>query len=955
MKHFTYSLVLMALYFCLEPYPFSFTHSLFAEIQPSPFGNQNNPSQFNNSEEEDMGNPYGFPFDLGSQGQQDERANDFTPPPGQRFAPPTQTNPPNRAFPSGRGQAQNSFNHPTGPFQKGNQNRSNPPSNHLHPNTHASSENHAVPTPSNMPSGPSSPLNWAKTGEPKLLGSPNQELKQSDSESLTDYLELDPSVRGLEVKNFDLPDRDIRDVVLLISKWTGKNFILDSKISGKITILGPSQVTLQEAYEAFLSALDANELTTVQSGKFIRIIKSSEVRHSAVKTYVGDYSPSTDQYITRIFQLKYINAEEVNREFRDMTSRNGKLFAYEPTNSIIITDRATNINRIQEILNALDVKSFEASLHVLPIKHSSAKVIAEMLTEIYREGSPSTSHYGNTSQSVLTRVRGGGIISKVMPDENTNSLIIMANTSGFESIERLVAKLDTKNTENGNIHVYYCKYAKADDLATTLAAMAQGTATSGKSSASKRPTSSSSSNNSSNSPFGNSSSNSSSSSSSPFGSNSSASNPVTAVLGPNVKVTSDGPTNSLVITANSSDYQTLLKVIYRLDIPRIQVFVESAIMELSTDILNQVSSTVASGSQSHLFNGGFVGDSTSLYNFLSLQNGIPEGATIPFFAGQQSSSTLYNQTSGTTPGYPLPTINVAQFMGIITLLTSTANASVLSTPQIIALDNEQAEFKVQNNIPVLSSFTAFPMNGTSTGIGGSFPTGSVQPLKVGIDIKLTPHVNAASKTVRLDIEEDVSSVIPSANVPKALQATQMATINRTTNTSIIAHDEDYILMSGLMTDNIIETVKKIPFLGDLPLIGWLFKSRTSGKKKSNLVILLHPQILDKARTIQHVKDALVSRDKFVNQDFQQEDPDKEVIKGIKSDLKEQRNRKDNELPAIDYYHEEEKLNHEKTKTSKRKTDSVEDESNNRSIEQNNEGESARNESSTVEEEGQTAD
>ena len=164
------------------------------------------------------------------------------------------------------------------------------------------------------------------------------------------------------MKNFDLPDKEIKDVVTLISKWTGKNFILDSKVRGKITIIGPSQVTLQEAYQAFLSALDANGLTTVQAGKFIRIIESAEARRSPVKTYAGDYAPKDDQFITRIFQLKYINSDEVQREFRDLTTRQGKLFAYEPTNSIIITDTGSNIQRIKEILQTLDVKGFETKL-----------------------------------------------------------------------------------------------------------------------------------------------------------------------------------------------------------------------------------------------------------------------------------------------------------------------------------------------------------------------------------------------------------------------------------------------------------------------------------------------------------------------------------------------------------------------------------------------------------------
>ena len=301
---------------------------------------------------------------------------------------------------------------------------------------------------------------------------------------------------------------------------------------------------MQEAYQAFLSALDANGLTTVQAGKFIRIIESAEARRSPVKTYAGDYAPKDDQFITRIFQLKYINSDEVQREFRDLTTRQGKLFAYEPTNSIIITDTGSNIQRIKEILETLDVKSFETTLHVLRIRNGSAKTISDMLGEIY--GSKSAGGASNQprtfQRSALERTRGGGIISKIIPDEATNSLVVLANQAGFDTLKKLVEKLDVRVTDTGRIHVYYCEYAKAEDLAATLASLAQG----GKGTA-KKPGSTSSSS----SPFSPSTPTTPNSpaSSSPAGST----GPVTAELEGGARITSDAPTNSLVIIANSAN------------------------------------------------------------------------------------------------------------------------------------------------------------------------------------------------------------------------------------------------------------------------------------------------------------------------------------------------------------------------------------------------------------------
>lgn len=631
---------------------------------------------------------------------------------------------------------------------------------------------------------------------------------------LADYLELDNSVKSLEVKNFDLPDKDIKDVVTLISKWTGKNFILDNKVRGKITIMGPSQVTLQEAYQAFLSALEANGLTTVQSGKFIRVIESAEARRAPVETYAGDFAPNTDQFITRIFQLKYINADEVQREFRDLTTRQGKLFAYEPTNSIIITDTGSNIRRIEDILRTLDVKSFETTLHVLKIRHTSAKVISEMLGEIYGESKGSASGPRNFRRSALERTRGGGQISKIIPDEATNSLVVLANKAGFFQLMQLVAKLDVKVTDTGRIHVYYCEYAKAEDLAATLASLAGGgSGGTGKSgSRSTRVTTPTT-------PGG------------AAGNTAPASSgPVTAELEGGVKITSDASTNSLVITANASDYQTLKRVIRKLDIPRLQVFVETAILEVSLGDQTKVGVNSIIGVPNQGFGGGFVGDKDTVTSILT-KTGIPDGATLPILAGPAFGASITG-----TGGTSVP-ITVTSFMGFLNLITKTSNTSVLSTPQIVALDNEKAEFKVLDETPVQTSL----VSGTTTSPGTA--TGTIERLKTGIEIKLTPHVNAASRTIRLEIEQKVDNVKANAEVPQALQQVQRATTSRMTNTSVVVKDRDFIMLGGLMSDKVDESVSKMPLLGDIPVLGWLFKSRTVTVAKTNLIILLHPRII----------------------------------------------------------------------------------------------------------------
>lgn len=706
---------------------------------------------------------------------------------------------------------------------------------------------------------------------------PTKDPGAAPAPKLADYLELDSTVKGLQVKNFDLNDQDIRDVVKLISKWTGKNFILDQKVRGKITILGPSQVTLQEAYQAFLSALAANGLTTVQSGKFIRIIESAEARRAPVKTYIGDYAPKDDAFITRIFQLQYINADEVQREFRDMTTRQGKLFAYEPTNSIIITDTGSNIQRIKEILDALDIPTFETTLHVMAIKNSNAKAIATLLDEIYGDkgGAGGRSSSQRFRRSALERTRGGGIISKIVPDEQTNSLVVLANDLGYKQLRQLVAKLDVKGTDTGKIQVYYCEYAKAEDLAATLSALSGGGG-GAPSTSSRRSRSSSSSTSTPGTPPGG-------TSPSPSSGGGGRSGPVSAELDGGIRITSDASTNALVVTANAADFQTLKRVIKKLDIPRLQVFVETAILELNLDDTTNVGINAAVGAPGRPVAGGYIGDASSLTTILS-KTGLPEGATIPIFAGPKFTNSL-TVGSGTTS--TTATVESNAFMGLINLLTSTTQGSILSTPQIIALDNEESIFKVQDQIPVQSTFTT-TAGTTATGLTAG--VGNIDYLKTGIEIKLTPHINAASGSIRLDIEQTVDSLRPSSDVPQGLANVQRAKTSRVTNTSVVVRDQDFIMLGGLMSDRVDETSKKVPLLGDVPVLGWLFKSKNFKKVKTNLVILLRPKIigttLDSANLVQ---DKLERRDQFIDENVSG-DAHENAVDEITREVDQQRER-----------------------------------------------------------------
>ena len=339
-----------------------------------------------------------------------------------------------------------------------------------------------------------------------------------------------------------------------------------------------------------------------------------------------------------------------------------------------------------------------------------------------------------------------------------------------------------------------------------------------------------------------------------------------------------------MVTANSGDYHTLKRVIKKLDIPRLQVFIETAILEVSLDKSDTVGSNLALSANGRLFAGGFIGDGNALQKVI--QNALPgPGLTLPFVLGQGFQNPL--NLGGTTQQY----IQSFPFMGMVNMITTRANTSVLSTPQIIALDNEKAEFKVQDETPVQTSFVA-SVSGASSGAIGQAGQGTIENKKTGIDINVTPHINAASKSIRLEIEQKVDSIRNAAGaVPTALQNVQIATTSRVTNTSVVVKDQDYIMLGGLMSERVDESVKKVPLLGDIPIIGWLFKAKTHTNTKSNLVVLLHPRIIatssDSARV---VEEGFGKHDTFIEENFSGEDPHTKRVDALKDKIEAQKAR-----------------------------------------------------------------
>ena len=671
-------------------------------------------------------------------------------------------------------------------------------------------------------------------------------LQAQEKGRITDsILTLPEAIKNNYVESFDYPDTSIEDLVHVISKMTGKNFILDPKVRGKISIIGPTRVTVQDAYFAFLTALEMNNLTIVPVGKYLKIVTSRNAIKSPIPVYSGNYSPSTSNYITRLYPLKFINAETVRREFASLVTPAGKMIAYDPTNTLIITDTGANIQRIIKILELLDITGFEERMEVIHIEFASANEIASLIDSILESGVRDTrtsARRGRGRQAAVTakKTTGGGVISKIIADDRTNSLIVLANDKGLLEIKKLIAKLDTGEpaAQSGNIHVYYCQYANAEELSTTLSSLISGararpqrarTAVRGRQRQQQR-----------------------------------AAAVQQATFAGDIKITADKPTNSLVITASREDYENLKKVLAQLDIPRNQVFVEAVFLEIEVGkgIVWDFSTNYSQDEIPRVT--GFVTDPGGIGSFLS---GDPAtaitgltGFVLGFTAGKKVDLTVGGKT-----------VTVGSLQALLKFIESFDHANVLSRPTILAMDNEEASISIKDTIPTSAGTTV-----TGTGISQT----NVRDLETGIQLQITPQINAATGYVRLKLSQSVSEPSQRA-VPSGLRATSVGVSSREASTTVVVKDGDSIVIGGLIRDKEADTNQKIPLIGDIPVLGWLFKSANPTVRRSNLIMIVTPHILYGEKDVRRVRHGMMmERQQWILKNRGGRDPYREFARDI---------------------------------------------------------------------------
>ncbi|MCY4643341.1 MAG: type II secretion system secretin GspD [Bacteriovoracales bacterium] len=643
------------------------------------------------------------------------------------------------------------------------------------------------------------------------------------------YVNLNPETAfGPEVvTNFNFSNTSLLDLTKHMQKLTGINLIWSTDIKGKITIKAPTPITVGEAWKAYLSALNFNGLTLVKSGGFYRITQAKEVRSAPFKIYTGSFIPEIDNYMMKIIPIKNIESSEIQKNFRNFVGRNGRITNIKQTNTIIVFDTGSNIKRLMKLISFLDVPGHEDSLHILPVKHSSAQEIAKLLDNILKARSSTNRFRSSKSPS-----QKASNISKIIAESRTNSIIALANAQGIKQLKDLISKLDVKFGAQSadKIHVYYLNYGSAKELSKTLSSLVGQTQRS-----SSRRTSTS-----------------------PLTRRSrfNQDNINSSLFSADIKITADEPNNALVVTASPTDWLTIEQVIKKLDIPRDQVYVEGMIME--TKIARNKSigvSIVGAYGTGAGQKAGFVPDG-GIIDLIT--NNITDLGGLFVGAGSGQNVTLkFGEREFT----------VDSVTGLIKAIATDTNTNVLATPQLLALDNEEGEFEVGESIPIPRVSTA-----------NNITTSSTETQDVTLKIKIKPQINKVTRFIKLKIDQDIRDF--STREIKTEQG--VVTTTRRTVTTVVVRDRDTIAMGGLMRDQVSDTEKKVPLLGDIPVLGWLFKSKTSTIDKINLLFFLTPQILSPYESTAGplLKDSINRRAAHLKNVHGEDDPFKVTAKAL---------------------------------------------------------------------------
>jgi general secretion pathway protein D len=595
------------------------------------------------------------------------------------------------------------------------------------------------------------------------------------------------SVHGSETPGQNITpnfkDADLTQVAEAVSVATGKNFIIDPRVRGQVTMLSSTPMNPAAFYEAFLAILQVHGFIAVPAGNIIKVLPDANARQIPSVDLPGRVSATSDEIVTQVIDVKNVSAAQLVPILRPMIPQYGHLAAYPASNILIISDRASNVSRMIRIIRRVDQVG-DQSVEIIPLQNASATETVRVLNSLFQ-------------QAALAE---GGAAMKVVADERSNSVLISGDQSQRLRIRALVAHLDTPLQAGGDTQVRYLHYADAEKVAPKLkeyiTGIAQGTP----------------------------------------GATGGAQGSPQAQAEKGSIVLSDPATNSLIIMAPPKIMRALMEVVDKLDIRRAQVLVEAVIVEVNADKTSDLGVNWAAWSNgsngTQIPAGAFIEPigGSSLADVASTVQGIANGSTT-------STSSL----TGTTLALGKISANGINFGAMLRAVSGDANTNVIATPSAITMDNQEAELKVAQEVPFITGQYATTSGSTTSTSSTVSPFTTVQRQEVGTILKVTPQIATESNSVILKISIESSSVAATS-----VSSVDITTNKRTVSTSVLIEDGGIVVLGGLISDSVTKSEQRVPFLGSLPLIGLLFKTRDYSRTKNNLMIFIRPKILHTA-------------------------------------------------------------------------------------------------------------
>ena len=552
-------------------------------------------------------------------------------------------------------------------------------------------------------------------------------------------------------------DTDIREVAEMVSKVTGKNFLIDPRVKGKVTVISSEPIDGDALYSTFLSILKTHGFIAIDDGTLVNILPSSVSRENAVYSEALGKAAVNDEVEVQVIPIEHVPAVQMVPILRPLVEKEGHLAAHANSNSLIVAASRRTIAKILNMLDTLD-RAAEAEIEKVKLNYADATDVVKTLQTLVQQTGA-----GGTADAAT---------SKLVADTRTNSVLISGNKGFREKIGRIARSLDTRVKDRRNIHVVSLKFANAVDIAPIIEALAtQSTGT--------------------------------------------AAAPVEGSTAEEslTLVQADEQTNSLIIMAKADRYSDLKSVIDRLDVRRAQVLVEAIIAELRQDK-----------------------EADFGIQWLAINNAlIPTDADT---SRDEALGSIAANFAGIGPGTAVGLIseNNYSFLALGKALDNDTDANVISTPSLLTLDNEEAEINVGQEVPFET--------GSYTGVGGSNlpsnPFTTIERKNVGLTLRITPQISEGN-AVKLNIEQEISRVDPQA--ASNIGAVDVVTNVRSIKTNVIVDDGSILVLGGLIDDWVNETEQRVPFLGDIPLLGEAFKSRTTSNNKRNLMLFIRPTIM----------------------------------------------------------------------------------------------------------------